>query len=123
MPILRVARALDESASARGLRAPTGPIMSFCGSKVPQNVWIPCLGRRRTGEKNLTPLSLSSVEKFVTVQTQNKQTNKVAVHTAGRVYSIVQQTNSKRYNTPSLRQSVYTYSILSHHHVCPLIAE
>jgi len=40
-----------------------------------QKFVIPCLGRRRTAEQNLTPLTLSSVEKSVTVQT-HKQTNK-----------------------------------------------
>ena len=30
---------------------------------------IPCLGRRRTAVQNLTPLALSSAEKFVTVHT------------------------------------------------------
>ena len=58
------------------------------GEQSSQKCVIPCLERRWTTEKNLTPLALSSAEKSVTVQT-NKQTRA--------------HTNSKRY--------IHTFSI------------
>jgi len=57
-------------------RRPIRLILGFWGSKVDNNVWFFCLGRRWTAVQNLTPLALSSAEKSVTVQThKKKQTN------------------------------------------------
>ena len=57
---------------------------------------IPCLGRRWTAEQNLTPLALSSAEKFVTVRAHtqtNKQTNK---HTHTHIHTHVKHVVGSR---------------------------
>jgi len=59
-----VARALSDSSD-----------FGLLGEQSSQKCVIPCLGRRWTAEKNLTPLALSSAEKSVTIQT-NKHTQK-----------------------------------------------
>ena len=74
MPMLRVASALDESASARATHADATLASSpadfgLLVEQSSQKREIPCLGRRWTAVQNLTPLALSSAETCVTVQT------------------------------------------------------
>jgi len=57
-----VARALADSSD-----------FGLLGEQSSQKCVILYLGRRRTAEKNLTPLALSSAEKSVTVQTSSNQ--------------------------------------------------
>ena len=66
------------SSVSLGLHARLGSYLSDCrllGEQTSQKCVIPCLGRRWTAVQNLTPLTLSSSEKSVTVQTrsQNKK--------------------------------------------------
>jgi len=47
------------------------PIRPILGKQSSPKFVIPCLGRRRTAEQNVTLLALSSAEKSVTVQTNS----------------------------------------------------
>jgi len=72
MPILRSKR-LPFGRRIRAL-ADSSDFWASGGQSSPKCV-IPCLGRRRTIEQNLTPLALSSAEKSVTVQTNKTRTH------------------------------------------------
>jgi len=79
MPILRVARALDESASAHGPRAGHSFDLGPLGEQSSQICVFLCFGRRWTAEKNLTPLADTPARFILGGKIRNrtyKQTNK-----------------------------------------------
>jgi len=61
------------STVGRGARLADSSDFGLLGKQSSQKYEIPCLGRRRTAEQNVTPLALSSAEKSVTVQTHTKK--------------------------------------------------
>jgi len=81
-----IPRTLHLYRTNRPARGPRGLVRFWASGEQSSPKWgIPCLGGPRIVVQNLTPLALSSAEKSVTVQT-NERTNKQKT-----------QTNSKRY--------------------------
>jgi len=89
MPIIRVARAQARVVAPWLPSAGDATDSSDFGLLGEQSFpkWeIPCPGRQRTTVQNLTPLALSSAEKYVTVQTQ--KTNKQTINSNRHIHTL-----------------------------------